>query len=323
MAISPTYLPQTAQIPAECVCPSSCRALQSVTSVPIPNSSFLTPNCTYTFSAKERDPETGLSYFGSRYYSSDLGIWLSVDPQAAKYPSLSPYVYCANNPVKLVDPNGEELDDIFVNTKTKQVSVIKTNDTYDRVIVDGTYTGNREKGLETSERVQQGYNVNTMNIRYASSSMSKISDYSMSVLIDVMNESDNYSATITSTTRTPEDQVRILCQNIQNKGFDNQRKLYANPGKQVIDLYPNQDAMLAKIYKLGPQTISKHCADPNVLNVFDVAPSSISNKNDFHMALERNAQIHKCLTPYNSNDPAFHIEIKQQTPVKQPKCILK
>ena len=63
----------------------------------------------YTFSAKERDSETGLSYFGSRYYSSDLSIWLSVDPMAAKYPSLSPYVYCADNPVKLVDPNGEEV----------------------------------------------------------------------------------------------------------------------------------------------------------------------------------------------------------------------
>ena len=27
-----------------------------------------------------------------------------------KYPSLSPYTYCADNPVKLVDPNGEEID---------------------------------------------------------------------------------------------------------------------------------------------------------------------------------------------------------------------
>ena len=68
-------------------------------------------HCTYTFSAKEKDPETGLSYFGSRYYSSDLSIWLSVDPMAAKYPSLSPYVYCADNPVRCVDPNGEEIDD--------------------------------------------------------------------------------------------------------------------------------------------------------------------------------------------------------------------
>ncbi|MBO7492083.1 MAG: RHS repeat-associated core domain-containing protein, partial [Bacteroidales bacterium] len=45
----------------------------------------------YSFSAKERDSETGLSYFGSRYYSSDLSIWLSVDPMSDKYASLSPY----------------------------------------------------------------------------------------------------------------------------------------------------------------------------------------------------------------------------------------
>jgi len=72
--------------------------------------SLLTANSSYTFSAKEKDLETGLSYFGSRYYSSDLSVWLSVDPMSDKYPSLSPYVYCANNPVKLVDPNGEEID---------------------------------------------------------------------------------------------------------------------------------------------------------------------------------------------------------------------
>ncbi len=76
---------------------------------PTANYSLLTANSlTFTFSAKERDSETGLSYFGSSYYSSDLSVWLSVDPMAAKYASLSPYVYCANNPVKLVDPNGED-----------------------------------------------------------------------------------------------------------------------------------------------------------------------------------------------------------------------
>ncbi len=76
------------------------------------HSPFLILNWTHTFSAKERDSETGLTYFGARYYSSDLSIWLSVDPMSDKYPSLSPYVYCADNPVKLVDPNGEEW---FVN----------------------------------------------------------------------------------------------------------------------------------------------------------------------------------------------------------------
>ena len=65
----------------------------------------------YTFSGKERDEQTGFSYFGSRYYNSSLSIWLSVDPMADKYPSMSPYVYCANNPVRLVDPNGRELSE--------------------------------------------------------------------------------------------------------------------------------------------------------------------------------------------------------------------
>ena len=68
------------------------------------------PNTDYTerfrFTGKERDAETGYDYFGARYYSSSLGIWLSVDPMSDKYPSLSPYVYCADNPVNAFDPDG-------------------------------------------------------------------------------------------------------------------------------------------------------------------------------------------------------------------------
>ena len=84
----------------------------------------------HTFSAKERDTETGLSYFGARYYSSDLSIWLSVDPMSDKYPSLSPYVYCADNPVKLVDPNGEDYVVVVEgNTITIKAKYYVTKDT--------------------------------------------------------------------------------------------------------------------------------------------------------------------------------------------------
>ena len=65
----------------------------------------------YTFSGKERDSESGYSYFGARYYDSDLSIWLSVDPMSDKYPSLTPYNYSANNPIRLIDPNGMEIED--------------------------------------------------------------------------------------------------------------------------------------------------------------------------------------------------------------------
>ncbi len=65
----------------------------------------------FTFTGKERDEETGYGYFGARYMDHELmTMWLSVDPMAVKYPSISPYAYCAWNPVKLVDPNGKEVD---------------------------------------------------------------------------------------------------------------------------------------------------------------------------------------------------------------------
>jgi RHS repeat-associated protein len=64
----------------------------------------------FTFSGKEKDEETGYSYFGARYYNSDISIWLSVDPLSDEYPSLSPYNYCANNPIMLVDPDGRHIE---------------------------------------------------------------------------------------------------------------------------------------------------------------------------------------------------------------------
>jgi RHS repeat-associated protein len=60
----------------------------------------------YKFTGKERDAETGYDYFGARYYSSELSVWLSVDPLADKYPNESPYCYAGLNPVMITDPNG-------------------------------------------------------------------------------------------------------------------------------------------------------------------------------------------------------------------------
>ena len=79
-----------------------------------------------------------------------MTMWLSVDPMADKYPSISPYAYCAWNPVKLVDPDGRELvimdgstryyyknGHVYINAKCtgltfdsrlgKEASIIKNN----------------------------------------------------------------------------------------------------------------------------------------------------------------------------------------------------
>ena len=75
-----------------------------------------------SFTGKEKDSETGYYYFGARYYNPDLSLWLSVDPMADKYPSLSPYNYCAWNPMKIVDPNGED-GVIIVDEDSKKIKV--------------------------------------------------------------------------------------------------------------------------------------------------------------------------------------------------------
>ena len=66
----------------------------------------------YDFTEKERDTETGLNYFGARYYDSDLGRWTSVDPLAHLRHGLSQYQYAQNNPLLRIDPTGM-LDEWF------------------------------------------------------------------------------------------------------------------------------------------------------------------------------------------------------------------
>lgn len=44
---------------------------------------------TYTFSAKEKDSESGYTYFGARYYTDNIMMWLSVDPMSDERPSLT------------------------------------------------------------------------------------------------------------------------------------------------------------------------------------------------------------------------------------------
>lgn len=57
---------------------------------------------------EQRDAETGYGYFGARYMDYEiLTSFLSVDRYADKYPSISPYAYCAWNPIKLIDPTGD------------------------------------------------------------------------------------------------------------------------------------------------------------------------------------------------------------------------
>ena len=60
----------------------------------------------YKFNAKPLDTESGFYNYGARMYDPALGIWLSVDPLSEKFPFISPFAFCLNNPLKYIDPDG-------------------------------------------------------------------------------------------------------------------------------------------------------------------------------------------------------------------------
>ena len=68
-------------------------------------------NTPYLFNAKEFDEETGLYYYGARYYDPRISLWISTDPKQESYFAFSSYVYCGNNPLIYIDPNGKEWED--------------------------------------------------------------------------------------------------------------------------------------------------------------------------------------------------------------------
>ena len=77
--------------------------------VPVPSESSNNP---YKFIGKEVVGGSGLVIydFGARFYSPYIPRWLTMDPFAEKYYGISPYAYCAGNPVNIVDRDGNIID---------------------------------------------------------------------------------------------------------------------------------------------------------------------------------------------------------------------
>jgi len=143
------------------------------------SSNSANPNDSYKFTGHELDDEAGLTlnYMGARYSDPILGgRFLSIDPLASKYPSLSPYAYVANNPVNAFDPDGRLI--IFINGQNRNnagmsywrksgfdVAVMNHTNDFNPMYRDGSLGGWRNtlsnsygnSNLDPSNRYDAGY----------------------------------------------------------------------------------------------------------------------------------------------------------------------
>jgi RHS repeat-associated protein len=89
----------------------------------------------YRFNSKELDPETGMHYYGARYHHPKLSLWMSVDPKAMSGDNMirSPYNFTDNNPVILVDPDGNDI--VFFNRQGKEVHRIESSTSFETYVM--------------------------------------------------------------------------------------------------------------------------------------------------------------------------------------------
>jgi len=80
------------------------------------NRSLNSDSIKFKYTGKERDKESLYDYFGARYYDGRIGRWGQVEPLFDKFPSITPYNYSLNNPLRLIDPNGADPFEIIVRT---------------------------------------------------------------------------------------------------------------------------------------------------------------------------------------------------------------
>jgi RHS repeat-associated protein len=119
----------------------------------------------YRFNAKELDPETGLAYYGARYYQNKIGVWLSVDPLADQVSGWTPYraFYC--NPIRYIDPTGMLEDDYGLDKQGNITLLRKTDDPTDKLIALDNDGNETDKSIEVDKGILSSKKTNTVTAR--------------------------------------------------------------------------------------------------------------------------------------------------------------
>ncbi len=154
------------------------------------------------FTGKELDTESGLYYYGARYYDSDIGKWMGVDPENIEALSskdiynpqeLNSYSYVLNNPLKYIDPNGKW---VSVAVRIIVIGIGVLGDLFSDIPQAGDNATNQKKeallnggpGLMLSAIAQRGKNLLKPLAAQAVKQVAKLADDITKPVSEVVEE---------------------------------------------------------------------------------------------------------------------------------------
>ncbi|GAA2711989.1 hypothetical protein GCM10010429_29150 [Micromonospora olivasterospora] len=167
----------------------------------------------------------------------------------------------------------------------------------------------------------------------ANANAAALSAATIDIVKDSLRAAGQRTVTITSTARTPADQARAMFQNLTNAAnpvsvnVANQLALYAAAGDAVVNRFVQQTqgmtlqqilansatiraAMEQEINNQGPQNVSRHCADPAVVNVADLGAGAFNATNGPLFVNAIRPRVTRFIDERATNN-CYHIEITQ------------
>ena len=227
----------------------------------------------YKYNGKELDTKAGLNWYdyGARHYDAVLGRWHVVDPLAEKYYSSSPFVYCNNNPIKYVDPNGMFYDGYMerVNDEGEnEYDVIYSKSKYSSETIKDYDTSGNKTGIKISKGVidkKAGQNKN----------------FGIRIVSPEVDSENNPTGKVTTTNIyvAKDDTESLALMNFfdKNTNVEWSNTLLKNSSNQPLSLLLTSHEM--NIVRLNGYVINKYIRKGyNVIRADHIHPSNTINK---------------------------------------------